>query len=129
MVQIRAFPLQFRGDGFCPEDPEHGESGGLLSDALSVFSTPLQALLRARGNAAYHRNNELLATLHQSFNELHQPGFFTTLAFELASDAALNWYISSEEKQDIAGKFAKRQGQVNALLKWFDNGGAKPKAP
>ena len=124
IVQIRAFPLQVRGDGFCPEDPEHGESGGLLSDALSVVSTPLQALLRARGSAAYHRNNELLSALNQSFNALHQPGFLSTVAFELDSDAALNWYISSEEKQDIAEHFADRLYQAEALKKWFGSGGS-----
>jgi hypothetical protein len=130
LVQIRAFPLQQQGHEFARSDSENGESAGILSDAVAVVSTPLRALLRARGNVAYHRNNEMLAALDRSFNHLHRPNFFTTVAFELNTDAALNWFISSEDKADIARQFgsdssqgATLRRQVAALLKWFGRGG------
>ena len=68
-VANSAFPLQDRGLAFQPEgDPEHAEVAGVLADAVAAVSTPLRAVLRARGNAAYHRNNELLAALDHAFN-------------------------------------------------------------
>jgi len=85
---------------------------------------------------AYHRNNELLTALDAMFNA-GGADFFAPFAFELDTDAALNWYISAEEKAGIAGKFdapvpAGAAGQLRghpvgptlaALTAWFGTGG------
>jgi hypothetical protein len=129
IVEIRAFPLQERGREFHPGgDPEQAEAAGLLADAVSTVSTPLRAVLRARANASYHRNNELLATLDHAFNtavEANDP-FFRRFVFELNTDASLNWYLSSEEKKGIAGRYRNDPGvqsQAKALAEWFGDGG------
>ena len=88
------------------------------------------AVLRARGNASYHRNNELLAALDHAFNtnvEVNDP-YFRRFVFELDTDASLNWYLSSEEKKRIAGRFrddADVQNQAKALAEWLGDGGGK----
>jgi hypothetical protein len=129
LVEIRAFPLQERGLAFHPGgDPEHAEAAGILADAFSAISTPLRAILRARGNASYHRNNELLAALDHAFNttvEVNDP-FFRRFVFELETDASLNWYLSSEEKRRIADRFRMDedvQNQAKALAEWLGDGG------
>lgn len=138
VIEVRAFPLQDRGLRFDPEDPDQAAAGGLLTDAVGAVSAPLRAVLRARSNAAYHRNNELLATLDEAFNPRGPATpFFKPFVFELTSDAALNWYLSSEGKKQIAGQFfaldgnGKRTGslapgmdtEVTALKEWFGSGG------
>jgi hypothetical protein len=130
LVEIRAFPLQERGLRYAPKgDPDHAEAAGLLADSIAAISTPLQAVLRARGNASYHRNNELLAALDYAFNtnvEKNEP-YFRRFVFELDTDASLNWYLSSEEKKRIAGRFqgdAEVQNQAQALAQWLGDGGA-----
>ena len=129
LVEIRAFPLQERGLRYSPKgDPEHAEAAGLLADSIAAISTPLQAVLRARGNASYHRNNELLAALDYAFNtnvEQNEP-FFRRFVFELDTDASLNWYLSSEEKKRIAGRFlgdAEVLHQAKVLAEWLGDGG------
>jgi len=129
LVELRAFPLQDRGLTFNPDgDPEHAEAAGLLADAVAAISTPLRAVLRARGNASYHRNNELLAALDHAFNtnvDVDNP-YFRRFVFELDTDASLNWYLSSEEKKRIAGRFRADddvQNQTKALAEWFGDGG------
>ena len=119
------------GSSYSPDgDPDHAEAAGLLADAVAAISTPLRAILRARGNASYHRNNELLAALDHAFNtnvEVNDP-YFRRFVFELDADAALNWYLSSEEKKRIAGRFrddADVQNQAKALAEWLGNGGGK----
>jgi hypothetical protein len=131
LVEIRAFPLQERGLEFHPGgDPEHAEAAGILADAVSAISTPLRAILRARGNASYHRNNELLAALDHAFNttvEENDP-YFRRFVFELNTDASLSWYLSSEEKKRIAGRFRDDddvKDQVKALAEWLGDGGGK----
>lgn len=129
LVEIRAFPLQERGLRYAPKgDPEQAAAAGLLADSISAISTPLQAVLRARGNASYHRNNELLAALDYAFNtnvEQNEP-YFRRFVFELDTDASLNWYLSSEEKKRIAGRFRddpEVQNQAKALAEWLGGGG------
>ena len=103
LVEIRAFPLQERGLRSSPKgDPEHAEAAGLLADSIAAISTPLQAVLRARGNASYHRNNELLAALDYAFNtnvEQNEP-FFRRFVFELDTDASLNWYLTQRRRNE-----------------------------
>lgn len=129
LIEIRAFPLQERGLRFLPEsDPTQSEAAGLLADAVSAVSTPLRALLRARGNTSYHRNNELLAALDHGFNTSTDAAdpYFRRFVFELDVDAALNWYLSSEEKRAVAGRFQKDEGarnQAKAFAEWLDSGG------
>lgn len=131
LVEIRAFPLQERGLVFHPGgDPEHAEAAGILADAVSFVSTPLRAILRARGNASYHRNNELLAALDHAFNtnvEVDDP-YFRRFVLELDTDASLNWYLSSEEKQRVSDRFRvdeEVRNQVKALAEWLGDGGGK----
>jgi Patatin-like phospholipase len=131
LVEIRAFPLQDRGLAFHPGgDPDHGEAAGLLADMVAAVSTPLRAVLRARGNSSYHRNNELLAALDHAFNtnvEVNDP-YFRRFVFELDTDAALNWYLSTEEKKRIAGRFRDDEdvkNQAKALAEWLGDGSAK----
>ena len=99
-----------------------------MADSIAAISTPLQAVLRARGNASYHRNNELLAALDYAFNtnvEQNEP-FFRRFVFELDTDASLNWYLSSEEKKRIAGRFlgdAEVLHQAKVLAEWLGDGG------
>jgi hypothetical protein len=127
LIEIRAFPLQDRGLAFHPSGPDYGEAGGMLGDAVAAVSVPLQAVLRARGNAAYHRNNELLAALDHAFNThtLKDSPVFRRFVFELDTDAALNWYLSTEEKARIAGWFSTpaTRAQATALAEWLGDGG------
>jgi hypothetical protein len=131
LVEIRAFPLQERGLVFNPGgDPEHAEAAGILADAVSFVSTPLRAILRARGNASYHRNNELLAALDHAFNTTvdEDDPYFRRFVFELDTDASLNWYLSSEEKKRIASRYRDDEdvkNQVKALAEWLGDGGGK----
>lgn len=127
LVEIRAFPLQERGLAFEVDDPAQREAGGLLADAMATISTPLRAVLRARGNAAYHRNNELLAALDYAFNTAvpRDQLVFRRFVFELNTDAALNWYLSSEDKKRIADHANTQtiQNQAKALADWLGDGG------
>lgn len=127
LVEIRAFPLQNRGLAFEAGDPAQREAGGILADAMATVSTPLRAVLRARGNAAYHRNNELLAALDYAFNTSVPKDqlVFRRFVFELDTDAALNWYLSTEEKKRIVGRADTEaiKNQAKALAEWLGDGG------
>jgi hypothetical protein len=130
LVELRAFPLQDRGLAFRPNDPEYAEVGGVLGDAVATFSTPLNAVLRARANASYHRNNELLAALDYAFNTTapKDSPLFRRFVFELNSDASLNWYLSNEEKRGIS-QWAQTDAikkQAMALAEWLGDGGGPP---
>ncbi|HSQ58685.1 MAG TPA: hypothetical protein VLM40_23390 [Gemmata sp.] len=128
LIEVRAFPLQDRGSGFQSGDPDQGEAGGVLGDSVAALSTPLRAVLRARANGTYHRNNELLSTLDAAYNTDAPPDSppFRRFVFELDTDAALNWYLSTEEKKGIAKMWKEDEGikvQANELAKWLGDGG------
>lgn len=127
LVEVRAFPLQARGLSFPTSDPTQAEAAGVLADAFGAISTPLRAVLRARANATYHRNNELLATLDHVFNTGAQASAepFRRFVFELDTDAALNWYLSTEEKKGIARAVGADEvaQQAKALAEWLGDGG------
>jgi hypothetical protein len=130
LVELRAFPLQDRGLAFRPNDPEYAEVGGVVGDAIATISTPLSAVLRARANASYHRNNELLAALDHAFNTTapKDSPVFRRFVFELNSDASLNWYLSHEEKRGIAQwvQTDAIKKQAMALADWLGDGGGPP---
>ncbi len=120
VIEIRAFPMQ--QSGLDPGQHAAGtpEAAGLIADALTTISTPLQAVLRARGNVSYHRNNELLAIVDQFYDE-KKPGFLRRFLFELNTEAALSWYIAPDEKLRIreAWDDPAIQSQVQALAQWL----------
>ena len=127
LVEIRAFPLQERGLRYSPKgDPEHAEAAGLLADSIAAISTPLQAVLRARGNASYHRNNELLAALDYAFNtnvEQNEP-FFRRFVFELDTDASLNWYLSLRGEETNRGSISAAMRKCCIKRKCWPSGWA-----
>ncbi|MCS7020468.1 MAG: patatin-like phospholipase family protein [Gemmataceae bacterium] len=127
LLEIRAFPLQEGGLDVGRLVPPQPEAMGLMADALAPLSTPMQAVLRARANVAYHRNNELLAVVQRLFSPAagQTTPFFQRFLFELDAQAALSWYISDEEKRRIGQWFNSEpiQQQVEALAKWFGKGG------
>lgn len=127
LVEIRAFPLQERGLTYPPNDPSYAEAAGVLADTVGALSTPLRAVLRATMNACYHRNNELLATLDSLYNTGEQASAepFRRFVFELNVDAALNWYLSAEEKKGIARAVGdpKIAQEAAALADWLGDGG------
>lgn len=126
LIEIRAFPLRDRGLDVGRETSLHAEAIGLLSEALAAFSTPMQAVLSARSNVSYYRNNELLALLDPLFAGPANRPFFRRFIFELDADAALSWYISDEEKRRISAWFDSPsiQEQVEELATWFGSGGS-----
>jgi len=105
--------------------------------SLEWLSTPAEAILNARTRAAYYRNDELIDLLNERFNTKDIPDFFTTIAFECDTDAALSWSLPRRESHLIAEAFyrdpdaaaAKDRlrpwilSRVSALSKWFGEGG------
>ncbi|MEJ5276193.1 MAG: hypothetical protein WHU94_09810 [Thermogemmata sp.] len=128
LVEIRAFPLQHRGLDLGREAPAQPEAAGLIADTLAALSAPLRAVLRARGNVGYHRNNELLAVAQQLFplDPTTRSPYWRRFVLELDTEAALSWYISDEEKRRISEAFLSEpvQQQVQALVRWLGDGGA-----
>ncbi|MCI0703703.1 MAG: DUF308 domain-containing protein [Planctomycetia bacterium] len=145
LIEIRAYPLSEGGRLFASIDSQTGEPtltdsrGGLFSDLLSAVSAPLDAVLSARGNIAYHRNSEWVDRLHATFNEDYQPGFFHSTRIELTRPAALNWYMTSTERKNIEKilhgnppgepdsrirkDWERLDKELNALKTWFGKGG------
>ncbi|VTR98431.1 patatin-like phospholipase : Uncharacterized protein OS=Cystobacter violaceus Cb vi76 GN=Q664_48110 PE=4 SV=1: Patatin [Gemmata massiliana] len=139
LIQIRAYPLEKDGLGF-PSQPQSP-----IDLIIGAVSAPLQAVLTARGSAAYHRNNELLAELHRVFNTGAQPklcthpdvrsDFFTTVTFEQQKDAALSWYLTAPQKKQVVEGFYHHDAakgwvvredeennverKLNAITDWF----------
>lgn len=128
LVEIRAFPLQSQGLDLGREAPAQPEAAGLIADTLAALSAPLRAVLRARGNVGYHRNNELLAVAQQLFpiDPTSRTRYWQRFVLELDTEAALSWYISDEEKRRISEAFLSPpvQQQVQALARWLGDGGA-----
>ena len=100
--------------------------------------------MTARGWSAYHRNNQQLAEVARVFKRLDKDGrpFFATTVFELQQEAALSWYLTTEQKRQIAAGFYncnratrafdphptradefavtdKVDGQIKAIREWF----------
>jgi hypothetical protein len=124
LIEIRAFPWQQRGLDVGRDAPLHPEAIGVLSDMFATFSTPMQAILRARSNVGYYRNNQLLSLLEQLFADSDgQCRFLRRFIFELNTQAALSWYISDEEKRRIAKYWNNPtiQQQLESLAQWFSS--------
>jgi len=129
VIQIRAYPLETDGLSFEHVKPDP------FTTIISAVSAPVEALVTARGSAAYHRNNELLGVLNQAFNSEGRPkDYFATAVFELNGSAALSWYLPGSEKTDISKGFyenvngqwkvnSRTQFQLDAISKWFGKGG------
>jgi hypothetical protein len=129
IIQIRGYPLEKDGTSFenVKSDP--------FTTIVSAVSAPVEALVTARGAAAYHRNNELLGILNQLYNSEGRPSdYFATAIFELNGNAALSWYLTTSEKNEITNGFyemtnngwtvnSKHRKQLEAISKWFGKGG------
>jgi len=130
LIQIRGYALEHGGTTISNETPSP------VMQIVGAVSAPLQAVFTARSSAAFHRNNELLVALQKAYNDpkLHprlRTNFFTTATFECDGDAALNWYLTPNEKRDIAGKFfylddagtrgnTKFEGTLNSIDRWMN---------
>ena len=141
LIQIRAYPLEKDGFGF----PSEAQSP--IDLIVGAVSAPLQAVITARGSAAYHRNNELLAELHRVFNTAERPklcnhpgardNFFTTVTFEQQHNSALSWYLTTPQKKQVVDGFYVNdgnewkvrentnpdkniRGKLTAIKDWFD---------
>jgi hypothetical protein len=149
LVQVRAFPLHDARTKFANYDPNTGlldaepPRGDLLTDTLAAASAPAEALFAARANAAFYRNAEQLDVLHHVLNgapastgfpvrgsdteKQLQNQFFTTVWLELRRPAALNWYLSAGEKENIVS--GTKDNDVNLQLErlklWFGTGGRR----
>ena len=120
LIQIRAYPLEEGGHRF----EDHAPSPAMA--VVGAVSAPLDAVLTARGTAAYHRNNEMLAEVDRAFNapgiftvlrrifgndpkwrdySPPRPGFFSTVVFEQQQEAALSWYLTTPQKKQVAEGF------------------------
>ncbi|MFO0809180.1 MAG: hypothetical protein U0746_11185 [Gemmataceae bacterium] len=109
--------------------------------ALAGLSTPLEGLLSSYARGQLYRDDELLDLIGESFNS-HPPepgrasgdAFFTTVAFECGTDAALSWKLSAKELADIKASFATETGklspqverQVKRLAWWLGPRGDGP---
>jgi hypothetical protein len=155
LIQIRAFPLHRARNSFAAIDPTTGklqekvDTGDLFTDTLASVSAPLEAVLAARANIAYFRNAEATQTLHRVLNNPRRNGngdadqqgppkeakvvepkdkFFCNVWLELRRPAALNWYLTKRERQDVIDAFNDKndeelQNQLAALREWYGTGG------
>lgn len=122
IVEIRAFPLSEAGLNFAAIDTQTGllepkdRHADLFTDATAAVSAPMAAILAARSHTAYYRNGEQIEHLNWAFNNV-QPGFFFGAQIELTRPAALNWYLTSQERKAIeeAWNSPKVKEQVDAL--------------
>ncbi|AMV28112.1 Patatin-like phospholipase [Gemmata sp. SH-PL17] len=135
LVQIRAFPLHDARNKFASFDPDTGKleakppKGDLFADILASASAPAEALLSARANAAFFRNAEQIEVLHRAFNtcpgDMPTSQFFYTAWLELRRPAALNWYLTTTERDSITTAYKDREvsKQHELLRQWFGTGG------
>jgi hypothetical protein len=123
-------------EGTAPRRPE-----GLLTRALTFASTPMEALLSNRERGAYYRDDELLGVLDEEFNRRPGAGeraagdpFFTSVAFECGTDAALSWKLPAYELRGIkesfyvGGMLSPQVGRQVERLGWWlgPDGGGPP---
>lgn len=135
LVEIRAYPRRVEKVRYAPLDGK----GDLLTWAMSEASTPAEAVINLYARGAYFRNDQLLQAVDRTFNDAAKPDFFTTVAFEVAGQAALSWTLPQHEVDRVYRGWSdirnpKRRpgpevhhvgvgGQVQALQQWFGNGG------
>lgn len=108
--------------------------------ALAGLSTPLEALLSNYARGQLYRDDELLDMIGDAFNSQAEPGraagdaFFTTVAFECGTDAALSWKLSAADLASIKESFGEPGGklspqverQVKRLAWWLGPCGSGP---
>jgi hypothetical protein len=107
MVEIRAFPLMDQGLRF--ESPDSWEPAGIqvgpmVRGLVDPLGSPLMGFLGTRVQSQYHRSRVAFAMARQCLDSI-RPGFLQNVVFELNEDAALNWHISSQEKERIVRAF------------------------
>lgn len=131
LIQIRAYPVEEENEQFKTVERSP------VDVLLGAVSAPVQAVLSARGRAAYHRNNELLNALQKTFNgNKDDADFFATTVLEMNGPAALSWYLTDNQKRVIAQAFKAEQlnpegadlrntgsDPLAGISKWFGNGG------
>jgi hypothetical protein len=137
VVEIRAFRNDHARWHFQDTEAEKlTQKRGAVEAAVEGLSAPAEAILTARGRAAYYRNDELLDILNRLFNR-QTPGFFASAAFECEVEAALNWTLPREEAKLIGRSFYRNpeagdgeremrpwiKTRVEALRAWFGTGG------
>ncbi|HEY1186975.1 MAG TPA: patatin-like phospholipase family protein, partial [Gemmata sp.] len=104
LVQVRAYPLEASGSKVV-EEPQSP-----VDLIIGAVSAPLQAVFTARGSAAYHRNNELLGEADRAFKDVAKDRpFFTTVTFEQEREAALSWYLTTDQKKQVVAGFYRKQ--------------------
>jgi hypothetical protein len=113
LIQIRAYPQQDSGLRFTQDDP------GPFLRMMGAISAPAEAILTARGQGAYLRNNSMLDLVSDHYTQHRQPGFFNTVIFELNNQAALSWYLTSGEKKKMAEAFRQESPRIQAVERWF----------
>lgn len=137
LVEVRAFPLKDANRSFEPDyewEPAAWDLGPLVRGIVDPIGTPLHGIIDTRVASQYLRNRMVLKAVDQTFNCPKREDFFRSIVFELDKDASLNWYISSVEKQVIVEEFFTdttrttlselAKPRVDAMRKWFGNGGA-----
>ncbi|MEZ6140763.1 MAG: hypothetical protein R3B84_09350 [Zavarzinella sp.] len=109
--------------------------GNLLSRSLEELTSPIEGLNTGRVGTCSFRNDGLLELLSTFFEKqkneppsgklAHKHRYFTVVNFEFPGRAALSWYLSKGEKEQIRQSFsssyqsADLNGRIDALMEWW----------
>ncbi|MCI0414554.1 hypothetical protein L0222_17390 [bacterium] len=113
LVQIRDV-LELKRTSYTTD----GESGKIL---LPWVTTPIKAMLSAREASMSYRNDEILQALYKRASD-KSDFLFRTVTFEFSGEAALSWYLTRNEKDEIkSGMLEKKNDKRLAALKqwWY----------
>ena len=114
LIQVRDKPSDWRLEP--PLDKR-----GWLARGFDGLATPLEGLARAWERTAAFRNDEMVAELGRTMNNVSANPFFTTVIFELEQHVApLTWSLTAAEATKIRGGLssAKNRAALARAVAW-----------
>ncbi|MDT8342936.1 MAG: hypothetical protein RQ752_00775 [Thermohalobaculum sp.] len=99
VVQLRAFPFTL----------PLTQQAGAVGRALQWLTTPVEAMLSARGATMTFRNRQSLRQVRLDYRDRafpalpadQRPDFVESLSFEVDSQTSLNWYLPGRELEEM----------------------------
>ncbi|MCL5776996.1 hypothetical protein M1105_08370 [Limibaculum sp. FT325] len=115
VIQLRAFPFTL---------PLTAQAGA-VGRALQWLTTPVEAMLAARGSTMTFRNRQSLRQVRLDYRDrawpdrpaFARPDFVESLSFEVDSQTSLNWYLPGREVAEMRRAFrAEAMQKIVAAL-------------